>query len=146
MPANQHAIAAGWDQALLDLDLITSFTDGAGNSLPPPRALGLYIPGIVEPRGDFSLTVAGVASVQWAWDQIERSLRKVIKNAYCGTGLNDLSGKVTINTPIEDPDAYYLCNAWLYLEPIANGQYDGSTDWYTNFAMRFVIDEILDTP
>jgi hypothetical protein len=143
---NSHAIAAGWNVPLLSLTAITTLFDTAGNVLPPPRALGSYSHGIPEPRGDMSVTVAGVASVKWIWDRIERSFRKIIRANYCGMGLNSLSGQVTIWTPIEEPGDYYRCNAMLYVPPIDSLQYDGETDWYNNFALSFVITEILDTP
>lgn len=144
--ANEHAIGAGWDLDLEDLTSVTSLYDTPGNLLPSPRALGTYNPGILEPRGDLSLTVAGVASVAWIWDRIERSFRKILRANYCGMGLNQHSGQVTIYTPIEEPDDYYLCNAMLYIPPISEIQYDGETDWLNDFRPRFVIVEILDTP
>jgi hypothetical protein len=146
MPPNQHAIGAGWDLDLEDLTPVTTLFDAMGNVLTSPRALGTYNPGTLEPRGDMSLTVAGVATVKWIWDQEERSFRKILRANYCGMGLNNHSGQVTIYTPIEEPDDYYLCNAMLYLPPISEIDYDGSTDWLNRFAPSFVITEILDTP
>lgn len=146
MPENQHAIGSGWDLDAGDLTEITTLFDTMGNVLPPPRALGTYNPGLLEPRGDMSITVAGVASVRWIWDRIERSFRTILRNNYCGMGINQHSGQVTIYTPIESPDDYYLCNAMLYIPPISELQYDGETDWLNNFQLSFVIVEILDTP
>jgi hypothetical protein len=145
MPANQHAIASGWNVPLLDLDPITDLVDGKGNILPPPRALGTYDV-TLEPRGTLALTAAGVQRVSWVWDQIERSFRKVLRVAYCGPLITDHSGQVTIYTPFEETDEYYLCNAWVYLPPISALNYDGASDWYERFVLQFVIEEILDTP
>lgn len=144
--ANAHALAAGWNVPLLSLTGVTTLFDTMGNVLPPPRALGTYSHGVVEPRGDMSVTVAGVASVKWIWDRIERSFRKILRANYCGMGLNDLSGQVTIYTNIESPDDFYLCNAMLYVPPIDSLTYEGDADWYNNFALSFVITEILDAP
>jgi hypothetical protein len=146
MPVNQHALGAGWDLDLGDLTAVTTLFDTAGNILNSPRALGTYNPGVLEPRGDLSITVAGIASVQWVWDQIERSFRRIIRSNYCGMGLNDHSGQVTIYTPIESPDDYYLCNAMLYVPPISELNYQGDVDWYDRFVLSFVITEILDAP
>lgn len=144
--ANEHALGAGWGLDLEDLTPITTLFDTLGNVLTPPRALGTYTPGILEPRGDLSISVAGVASVKWVWEQVERSFRRILKNNYCGMGLNQHSGQVTVWTPIEEPDDYYLCNAMLYIPPISDIQYDGATDWLNNFQLSFVITDILETP
>jgi len=148
MAVNRHAIGAGWGLGLEDLTLVTSITDSVGNRLSPPRALGTYNPGILEPRMDRLLTVAGIETVAWVWDQEERSFRTVLRNTYCGTNRKAHSGRVTIYTPFEEPDdsEYYLCNATLYLDPISALNYQGDVDWYNNFAVHFAIDLILDAP
>jgi hypothetical protein len=143
--ANEHAFGLGWDLAPEDLDLVTSLADADGNPIPAPRALGTYSPGDLQPRGDKSLTTEGIEAVAWIWDLAERGIRRAFRE-YCGLSLLDHSVQMTILTPIEDPDEYYLLNVWLYLPPIAEVSYDGSVDWVQGFKVTFAIEEILDSP
>jgi hypothetical protein len=140
---NSHAIGNAWNMDAEDLTLITSLTDSAGNTLHPPRALGTYDAGTLEPRGDYGLTVTGVSVVRWEWLNVERGFRKVLRDLYCGTSIDDHSGQVTIYTPLEEPDVYFLCNATVYVPKISELPYDGSTDWFERFALTFTIEEIL---
>lgn len=143
---NSHALGDEWNLDVGDLTLITTITDSAGNKLHAPRALGTYDAGALEPRGDYGLTVAGVAVVRWEWLNVERSFRKILRDLYCGTSIDDHSGQVTIWTPIEDPDVYFLCNATVYIPKISELDYQGDADWFSRFWVTFTIEEILDTP
>jgi len=143
---NSHALGDEWDMDVGDLTLITSITDSAGNKLHPPRAIGNYNAGTLEPRGDYSVTVAGVAVVRWEWINVERSFYEILQALYCGTSIDDFSGQVTIYTPIRNPELYYLCNATLYLPQETDLPYDGSADWYERLWLTFAIDEILAGP
>lgn len=137
-----HKIAAG-NNNTAGLTLVTSLSD-SGYTLPAPRALGSYSPGIVQPRGNFSVTTAGVASIEWTWDILDRvAWYKFFQTTYCGSALNSLSGLVTIYTPVRLATEYYRYNATLILPAVEALRYEGDTDWVRDFTLTFTNLEVV---
>lgn len=141
---NQFKIAPGWN-ASGTLALVTSLQEPlTGQYLLPPRSLGTFDPGVLEPMGDMTLKASGLYQLSWVWGYNEFVyFHKLFRTTYCGSSLASMSGQVTILSPLEVETEYHRMNVWLYLPKVAEWDYDGETGWINRWIVRFTVKEIL---
>lgn len=135
-----HKIAVGHDNPG-GLTLFTALETDSGYRLPPVRVVGSYDPGELEMRGDFSLTVAGIAMAMLQWDIWEEpDAYTMFKTDYCNGGY---SGPVTVEIPTNLPGTYVQFNAMLHLPKENEMNFEGETGWYRDVKLRLLDLEII---
>ncbi len=127
-----YRIGAGWNVALGSLTNIETITPTGEPTFKAPDVYGSYDPGVRRIRADGSLYHAGFGMVQWRFAGITRGQVRYLMETYCANGY---SGKVTINTRLDDPDTYTRYNAYMLLPKLSESQ---KRSWaFQDYIVRF---------
>jgi hypothetical protein len=132
-----YAIAAGFDQALLDLVNVETFFVMPGKPMYV-RGWANYDPGEERTLMNGLPSYAGDESVTWLAGAFSAALHNQWSVDYCDGGLG---GLVTIATTLGDPEVYYRCNAVLRLPKLT--QVQTVAKYIRDYPIRFVIEEVL---
>ena len=134
-----HGIAAGHNGTPTPFWSIQ--TDG-GHYFDPPETAGTYNEGEPTQRGDGSLELEGMESIDLIWDAWEyQDYHRYLRNTYCNGGL---SGQVTVDVSTDDDESLYRFNGMLNLPPIHLIERDRETGWYKSIKARVIDLEFLE--
>lgn len=134
-----HGIVAGHDGTPVPF---TEIVTDDGHYFDPPETAGTYSEGEPAQRGDGSLTLEGMESIEFTWDYWEfPEFRRFLSNNYCDGGL---SGPVTVDVSTEDDETLYRFNGMLHLPPPNRVERDRETGWYKNAKARVIDLEFIE--